>query len=327
MADDSATQDRPITREEGLSKNPIRDRMLLDEPTVSRDELHEIVARARDFFHSFLGQTIHRSYKRPPIYLVDDWVTTALGYFTVVMSSVEVDESGGPRAEVTPGAQERGSAFAGVYQLFTALREYRGALRGLSVIRNDLLDQSVIEGCYVALAERAAGLAAADGASHLAATLASGVEDARAVEALLAQNLRLHDRTNSEFFREFETRTDELKSAVARFLRSPSPEIYGVSFGSERFGGLLLEDIPELDIQAPAIVLAPRRIALWAESMPLPRLPKLDAAHWYGARKPESLGFAIALANVLLLPSTSVEVGVHRLADGHRERGDSLLCA
>jgi superfamily II DNA or RNA helicase len=28
-----------------------------------------------------------------------------------------------------------------------------------------------------------------------------------------------------------------------------------------------------------------------------------------------------------VLPSTSVEVGVHRLADGHRERGDSLLCA
>jgi hypothetical protein len=25
-----------------------------------------------------------------------------------------------------------------------------------------------------------------------------------------------------------------------------------------------------------------------------------------------------------VLPSTSVEVGVHRLADGHRERGDSM---
>ena len=50
--------------------------------------------------------------------------------------------------------------------------------------------------------------------------------------------------------------------------------------------------------------------------------------------KPEHNDIAAAITGALvlllrgrLLPSTSVEVGVHRLADGHRERGDSLLCA
>jgi hypothetical protein len=64
-----------------------------------------------------------------------------------------------------------------------------------------------------------------------------------------------------------------------------------------------------------AIALLLQRSVVSAQPSPIREHPYAQSAEW------------ITVATPFVLPSTSVEVGVHRLADGHRERGDSLLCA
>jgi hypothetical protein len=300
MADEAPGAERRLSREEGLTKNPIRDRMLLDRAPVARDELHEIVARARDFFHSFIGQTVHRSHKRATIYLVDDWVTDALGYFTRAGGAALDAAEGHGGAHFTEGAfvGSTGSAFAGVIQIFTALRAYRESLRGLSVIWMPGFEDAVVKACSDVLAQKAHP-EIDDAQTRLLAALAAGEADAATLRSLLSQSVQLQARVNVPFFEGFTASTADLRRAVEDFLHGATPVLSGVSFDAGGVSGLLLEDIPELDIQAPAIVLAPARIARWSEGAPLGRSMKLDPALWYGARGADSLGFAVALGNVL----------------------------
>lgn len=82
MADEESEERIIEVRKEPLSKNPIRVRLDVDLPTLPVDVLTGMVSKGRDFFHSFISQTIRRRYQRPPIYLVDSWVIDALGLFT-----------------------------------------------------------------------------------------------------------------------------------------------------------------------------------------------------------------------------------------------------
>jgi hypothetical protein len=86
----------------------------------------------------------------------------------------------------------------------------------------------------------------------------------------------------------------------------------------------LLVSIPELDIEGPAIILAPANIAGWASGMPIDAkkvLPPFDDAArlWLGARRPDHLPFAVALGNVLQHEMTH---GMLRLANDVPEGED-----
>lgn len=297
--EDLASERSPL-RDEGLSKNPIRDRMALDEIPVSRDELHDMVARARDVFHSYIAHTVHRAYKRPPIYLVDGWVTHALGLFTRAKGAVTID----PRR---PGAQggshtlENGppGAFAGIYALYRSLNQLRREFHGLSVIKMSDTEARIVEGCAALLARKASFPDDTSVPRELFDLLDAVKADAHALRSLLEQNVQLHGRVNDEFFARLSGSVDALGKAVSIFAREPAPQLHGMSFDPSRFGGLLLEDIPDLDIQAPAILLAPSRIAGWSEGAPMDSAAKIDGSLWFGARSPDHLAFAIGISNVL----------------------------
>ncbi|MGB5832937.1 MAG: hypothetical protein WBG92_13235, partial [Thiohalocapsa sp.] len=76
--------DRAITdyTEDETHKNPIHIQQRSYGGPLDAEQLKRVVARARDFFHTFVGTTLRRRYRRAvPIYLVDDWVVKALGVF------------------------------------------------------------------------------------------------------------------------------------------------------------------------------------------------------------------------------------------------------
>lgn len=301
MADDSATQDRAITRDEGLAKNPIRNRMVVDRVSVgsgyaSVDDVLDVVSRARDVFHSFVGQTLHRSYKRVPIYLVDGWIVKALGYFT------SVGGRPGERGGVATGTADTAgsaSAFASIHALYTELDRFSRSAEGLSVLKVIGLVGYLKQECDDLLERKARGRSETASLELLVGVLRSFLSDAQRIREMLSRDDHFKGQVNHEFFEELKARHDALLLAIENFVEGPVPHLAGVSFNASGRGGLLFDDIPELEIKAPAVVLAPHNIAIWAEGMPYHPSLSADLSTWFGCSRRDLAPFAIGMSNVL----------------------------
>ncbi len=297
-----------ITRDESMSKNPIRQRMGMDRLAIPPDRLTDLVARARDFFHSMVGQTLRRRYKRPPIYLVDGWVTQALGLFTTGDIHRGPSRGAGPRSGASP--------FQSVHAIFAALERVLESIAGIRVL--DLQqDAQKLEHCCFQILQGQAGPAEIHG---LGASVLNLVERALIV---LSEDRALKGYVRDDFRRELLQALRALEGAAESFQRSGPPAMDLVSFHPERHSGVVFQSIPELDIEGPAILVSPSSILHWSRGMP--RLPgwllerqrsREGLATWFGLRHPEEAPFALALANVvqhelthamLALPNDPVE--------------------
>lgn len=287
---DEDERDGSVVRDEGLSKNPIRNHMSVGIPSLRPDDLTEIVARARDQFHSFISQTVRRRYKRPPIYLVDRWVTDAFGFFT--QADVNIRSAGGaspgPRPPGVPGK------FEAVARLFDSLQRFLSTVDGLSVLQVRERQEHLSALSHALLGDLS-------GAREACRVVHGFRHDAFAVQSVIGRDPTLSPQLNGEFFAALDQRSDELIGAIERFARAERPVIAGISFEPGRHGGVLLESIPELDIEGPAIVISPSRISEWAASMPLEWTPRFSEASRtsLGARRPEHVGLAMAIGNVV----------------------------
>ncbi len=82
---------------------------------------------------------------------------------------------------------------------------------------------------------------------------------------------------------------------------------------------MIFEDIPELDIEAPAILLSPSAIAWWSSDT-LRRPPVVTASPWLGNARPDSARLALALGNVVQHELTHAMVALPSGADPDREQ-------
>ncbi|MFO0608846.1 MAG: hypothetical protein U0324_37110 [Polyangiales bacterium] len=254
--------------------------MQIDRLPIAIDELTEIIAIARRNFHSYIGQTVRRRYKRLPIYLVDQWVTDALGFFT------------------RSGLHQRGNpppGFAHVANLFAALHAVLDLVAGARLL--DLAREAEA-------IERAAirGLEDPRHFDELGENLAVVRGVVFASRGALEREETIRPRVARHYFQAFAAACDALWRATDEYRRLGPPVIQGVSFDARRPGGLLLQSIKELDIEGPAVVIAPARVLDWAQGMPPPALDRADdevLQRWFGVRRRERLPAAVALANVL----------------------------
>lgn len=287
---DDDEREGSVLRDEGLSKNPIRNRMSMDRLDIRSDDLTEMVARARDLFHSFISQTVRRRYKRPPIYLVDGWVTKALGFFTHDgVNAVAPGSSGTPSSTPTSTG-----GFGAVAALFAALNSFLAVVNGLSVLRVAELQDELRSGCLALLAERGA-------VDDVRASVKCLLREGRSLRALILTSPDLGPRLDEDFFERLERTALALLKSIEAFIHAPRPHLSGVSFDDSRFGGVLFDGIPELDIEGPAIVIAPSHILAWSDDVgeDLMRHHSDTSRMWLGARKPEQFRFAMALSNVV----------------------------
>lgn len=272
--------DVSVGRDESLSRNPIRHRMVMDRLSMAPDDLTEIVARGRDFFHSYIGQTIRRRYKRPPIYLVDGWVTDALGYFTT-------------QRERFAGTK----SFSYVHDLFSALGDLVALLDGARVLDLGRTGESLRADCVRLLEEPAHFERIDKGLGWIEDTF-------REVRRTLESSVELSSLVSGAYFERLTNASGRLRRAAHAYLRFGPPEIAGVSFGRARNGGVLMQGIPELDIEGPAVVIAPTNIKRWSESMTSEHWVQFQGKRepfqtWLGARHMEHVPFAVAMANVV----------------------------
>jgi hypothetical protein len=79
-------------------------------------------------------------------------------------------------------------------------------------------------------------------------------------------------------------------------LSHPTAAIRG--FGSSRHSGLIYEDIPSLDIRAPAVLLSPAAILRWSRD-DLPAAPVERPNSWLGNTQAKDARFALAIGNVV----------------------------
>jgi hypothetical protein len=244
-------------RDEALSQNPMR-----------------------NVFHTYITKTIHRQYKRPPIYLVDRWVIDALGVFTRRGIRIRPDAT---------------KSFAHVVELFHALGEVLGLIEGARLL--DLREEADAM-------QRAALDALRDSEA-----MGRLIDALRTVHDVLMGAWDVLRRDEAMAPRVFEGYREHLGRACARlddaarrYVAIGPPEIHGVSFEPGRHGGVLLQGIKELDIEGPAVVIAPASVLDWSRSMPTACLPakRPDARlAWFGARRADDFPAAVALMNVL----------------------------
>ncbi len=281
-------------REEGTSKNPIRHRLRTDRSIADADRLTGMVACGRDFFHSFVSQTVRRRYRRPPIYLVDSWVTQALGLFMLRGGVVAPPADGlRPGADPLPNI----SGFGPVVRLFEAVEAVEEQLRGAR---------------FLSIPEVAGDLqASALRVLTDPASVAQLGRQCRAVEDLvgralgvLGDDLLLRPHVNRAFGAELAARLHALLLAAEEVAHIRPPPVPGLSFEPGRGAGILFGSIKELDIEGPAILLAPRSIRDWAHKdlarhLRVGDVPHSGRADWFGARSDDELLFSLGIGNVL----------------------------
>lgn len=275
-----------VLRDEG-TKNPIIFRMRINASQRDRDRDREIIALARDFYHSFIAKTIGRRYNRPPIYLVDDLVALVLGAF-VQRAPRNLHQWADDRrmAQAQPmhhlGLFDRGD-FGNVIRLFQALHAFLEQLQGARLLHVAAMADQLQEACTALVGQPAA----LPQFGQLVGIIQATVDRA---SATLLGDIHLANRVNPEFAVQTRQLGTELVARARQFVDDPGTAPLGVSFDIDRGSGLLFEGIPELGIRAPAILLAPNAIARWSRS-----------AAWAGLRhsmSPEELE-TTALANVL----------------------------
>lgn len=306
-------------REEGTSKNPIRIRLHADRERMNPDHLTGMVAKGRDFFHSFMAQTVRRRYRRSPIYLVDAWLPEVLGLFTREHGAgLPSPDSLRAGAEAFPAIE----GFEPVVALFHAVEAVNEHLAGVR-----LLQVAEVAGDLEAAAVRLVatprdnttpseqlwllGASPERGPGARSKEIDEIDRQCRAVEQLVDRAVSvLHDdemlrpHVDLRFAKDLEKRLETLMDAARDVVRSEPPEIPGISFEPGRGSGVLFGSIKELDIEGPAVLLAPRSIRKWAREtlddyVRVHPISLQGRTEWFGARSDEDLLFSFALGNVL----------------------------
>lgn len=302
--------------DESIGKNPIRNKLSLDAPPVAVDELVQMVAVGRDQFHSYIAKTVKCTYRRPPIYLVDDWVTDALGLFQVSPEVARI-RGGGPSTDGLGSGRPVMEDFGRLHALFGPLVELSRALRALGIVRLDVAIEPLWD-----LARTLPGLTdAAPRAScvdDILITLEVVEEQVHRLFVLVRADPELAVFCRGALLADIDRFIGSIREELGRFsLRKPTALLRG--FGSSRHSGVIFEDIPELDIEAPAILLSPSAIARWSKDT-LRRSPVVTASPWLGNARPESAPLALALGNVVQHELTHAMVALPSGADPDREQ-------
>jgi hypothetical protein len=290
---------REVTRirDEATSKNPVRNRVRVDRIDLPPDLLAGVVASARDWFHTFAHATLGRRYKRPPIYLVDSMVMRALGAFAYgvprrLPSALDLDggdlrlDPSAPIGELRPALE-----------LCRALERVQGLLGGARIL--DIAEAGeYLEDRVLSVLE---GKAGSEGLTRELRQMVNLV--GMATEAL-REDLVIGPHVNDRFVDELHDSVESLARWASEVGEAPAPALPGTGFAPERNGGLLFGSIPELDIQGPAILLAPARILRWAEGFEDLRalcdgIPADSMESWFGVRRRGHRLGAVALAFVL----------------------------
>lgn len=271
----------------------IHDRLFTTQPPVPRAQLTEVVQAACQTFHRVVGASLGVKYQRAPVYLVDDWVTDALGLFSK-KSRVHRLEQIGP--DDVLGVREV-VGFGPIVALFDALGRVEALLGQGRLLALDDFVGALSSACLALVAREATADHALGLLSDLRFTL-------RHVFELLKQDSLASAHLNGGYVAELEGAAEALAQAIERCEGIELGSIPGVSFEEGRRSGLLLANIPELRIEGPAILVAPGRIAEWTADWP--EFPSLGSAHdrerWpdgAGGWRRETDAFLVALGNVV----------------------------
>lgn len=319
-----------MTAEEGLTKNPIRNRLAFDAHGLPpSDELTAIVASARDQFHSYVAKTIRSAYRRPAIYLVDDWVTHALGVFELTGRPVRDGRKIDTRTTVSharsfePGAL---AAFDRVHALFQPLLDLQRLAQGCRplLLQPRLADVwaatfALIEPVSDLPLERRGALSARASQAHLA-TQHLGRMILRAGD-VLRRDEELGQEVDDSFFAEVVRAERKLHDAIEGFEPIEGRALIR-GFSTGRHSGVIFESLPALDIEAPAVLLSPNAIRVWSQAAPKVDVPPRE--QWLGVARPEHVGFALALGNVVQHELTHAMLSLSNdLPEGERTTIDS----
>lgn len=282
------TSDVTEFTEDKSKRNPIRRNLRMYRGSLPVERLARVVACGRDFFHSFVAATLHRRYRRMvPIHLVDDWVVDALGVFM----------ARGRR--VLPGLELAGEVrgLEPLLDLFDRLRELQELVRGVRILRVDGPMAELTAHCD-AIAGRRGHL---DQLELIAGQLGELVQ--WAADAL-GRDPFLRPYVDQDFVMQLEDAVAALLAAARRAAQAPDPKIPGTGFGPGRFSGVLFGSIPALQIEGPAILLAPGRITRWAEGFQglhaiTEDIDGGDMEAWFGVSDRSHRAAAVGLVNVV----------------------------
>lgn len=281
------------------TKNAIYSRLQVDRHDLPFESLDSIVAAARDQFHSYVAKTVKCNYKRPAIYLVDSWVTKALGLFLAAGDLRVLQDLITGSEEATPS--RRMTDFGPIYEVLRSVADYEERLHGLRILD--------VRAEFSRLWEAVLGWLSGEGSPGVCATALDRVT--RPVEllwrALVADENNLGAHANGEWYEALEQSEARARKNFSKALpRKPKGLIRG--FGEGRNGGIVFQDIPELDIRAPAVLVSPLSILRWSERHPLPEIRPVE--QWIGIRDPKLVRFALALGNVVQHELTHVLLGL-----------------
>ncbi len=280
--------------EDESRRNPIRTHLRMYTGTLPVELLAPVVASGRDFFHTFVAATLRRRYRRiVPIHLVDDWVVRALGVFMQRGRRVIPGEQvGGP---FDPAAAVRG--LEPLLALFERLKALQGLVDGARLLQ---VSEPMAE--LTALCHDVAGRRAdLDRLEQVAQQLAELVQRAAAT---LERDLFLRPYVDQDFVRELVRAIGEVVRAAHEATSAPEPAVPGTGFGPGRSSGVLYGSIPALNIEGPAILLAPSAVTRWADRFGGLRnitqdIDGDDMEAWFGVADREHRAAAVGLVNVV----------------------------
>jgi hypothetical protein len=179
---------------------------------------------------------------------------------------------------------------------FDHLQMTREHLAGARLLANTELIAKLESACIALLSDPSALRRLMDAAGELQ----NRIRLAESVLVSSAETSAFVERAFAKACRDQIARLCELAEVMSRARR---PEVPGFDFDS-RGGGWLLASIPELEIEGPAVLLAPLRIREWAQqrigpSFPVRDIPAAGRERWFRSRTDEQLVFSFGLANVV----------------------------
>lgn len=274
----------------------IHDRLFATQPPVPRAQLTEVIQAACQTFHRVVGASLGSKYQRVPVYLVDDWVTDALGVFSErsqILAHTDHRLIGAD--EVSKGAEIEG--FGVFVELFDALREIESLLGQAKLL--DLAFQ--LDRVALACMDFVAGKGEAEEAF---ARLGGPLGVVKRSLDLLGHDPAVSPYLSGWYPVEVDAAVRRLGTIIEKCKGAKVGGVPGVSFEQGRRSGLLLANIPELGIDGPAILVAPGRIATWTEGWPAfeirasrsgPGGQRLRVGGW----RDSSDAFLVAVGNVV----------------------------
>lgn len=300
-------RDRAVTdfTDDETHKNPIYIQLRSYDGPLNAEQLKRVVACSRDFFHTFIGTTLRRRYRRAvPIYLVDDWVVKALGVF--MHRGGRRVPGIGPRDELfepapVPDGQVHFHGNVGELESLLAMFDALGRLKSLAGGAQLLRTGALLGELTILCDELAAGSEEVDKIGRVCGDLDELIR--RATATLVAEP-SLRQAVDVGFAEQVARALEAVLSAARRAAAMPPPSVPGTGFGPGRSSGVLFGTIPALNITGPAILVAPAAITRWASRFVwldhvTRDLPDDASDTWLGVSEPNLRAIAVALGNVV----------------------------